>query len=349
MRVVAIKLRALGDTVIWSAALTRLHELLDRRASGEVSTLEVVAPRAWASALEGLPGMDRLTLLSGGRAELLRAALRWRRERVALVLAFHASPRTAWAARLSGARERGVHFHGHRDANQFSTFEVPGKGTLSHAIDRDHQLLRGLARTWGLPDPPLGSTRFVLSEAERAWGRRWLEERGLRAPVLALGVGASRPTKLWPLEHYAELAHAWVSTRQGGVLGVRSSQDLFGPALWPNGAKPIAWTEGLSVRQLASVLSGVAQMVGSDSGPRHIAAALGVPTVTLFGPESPAEWHPYDRAKHPYFFVEGLTCRRDAEPGFPPWCALTTCVTERHRCMTTLTAQEVIQTCLTPR
>ena len=64
-----------------------------------------------------------------------------------------------------------------------------------------------------------------------------------------------------------------------------------------------------------------------------MAASLGVPTVTLFGPENPTEWHPYDRAKHPVFFLADLPCRMVHSSGDLPWCGIPLCVREQHRCM----------------
>ena len=60
-----------------------------------------------------------------------------------------------------------------------------------------------------------------------------------------------------------------------------------------------------------------------DSGPRHLAAAVGTPTLTLFGPEEPFRWHPYSLERHPIVLRE-VPCRP---------CGLSVCVEKKHECM----------------
>jgi ADP-heptose:LPS heptosyltransferase len=68
---------------------------------------------------------------------------------------------------------------------------------------------------------------------------------------------------------------------------------------------------------------------------------VGVPTVTLFGPEHPLEWHPYPQDRHPRLFIEPLHCRVNQEPGSPPWCGLFDCIVEAHQCMTRISVDNV--------
>jgi heptosyltransferase-2 len=85
-------------------------------------------------------------------------------------------------------------------------------------------------------------------------------------------------------------------------------------------------------------------VLGNDSGPKHLAVAVGTPTVTVFGPENPFEWHPYATERHPYVFVEGLACRTNQLAGFPAWCGLQgACVQEKHACLQKITPAEVFE------
>jgi ADP-heptose:LPS heptosyltransferase len=69
--------------------------------------------------------------------------------------------------------------------------------------------------------------------------------------------------------------------------------------------------------------------------------ALGVKTITLFGPENPFEWHPYAKDEHPIAYVENLPCRKSLAPGLPEWCAIRECVSEKHRCMREIAVEDV--------
>jgi heptosyltransferase-2 len=72
---------------------------------------------------------------------------------------------------------------------------------------------------------------------------------------------------------------------------------------------------------LPAVLQNSKLYVGNDTGLKHLAVALGVKTLTFFGPEPPLEWHPYNQMRHPFFYRPDLECRtREAH-----YCGLKTC------------------------
>jgi len=77
--------------------------------------------------------------------------------------------------------------------------------------------------------------------------------------------------------------------------------------------------------------------IGNDTGLKHISIALGVKTLSFFGPEPPTEWHPYSTKEHPYYYKEGLECRtREAH-----YCGLSEC--ESMICLTGFSPSEVFQ------
>lgn len=185
---------------------------------------------------------------------------------------------------------------------------------------------------------------------------------GLQGPLLCLGIGASRPTKTWPLERFASIAIRWVDQYKGSVivLNSRDEEPLARQFYESIDEKIVSWYDDrnarrsvrqkiinemqVPLRQLASILSCADLYLGNDSGPKHLAVAVGTPTITLFGPEDPFEWHPYPQGKHPLHYIEGLKCRKDNLPGFRPWCGLNVCVAEEHRCMKSITEDDVFRT-----
>ena len=77
--------------------------------------------------------------------------------------------------------------------------------------------------------------------------------------------------------------------------------------------------------------------IGNDTGLKHISIALGIPTLSFFGPEPPTEWHPYSTNDHPYYYKEGLECRtRNAH-----YCGLSTC--DSMICLSSFSPSEVFQ------
>jgi ADP-heptose:LPS heptosyltransferase len=362
-RILAIKLRALGDSVLLTAPLSELKKAYPEAA------LDVLVPEAWASLFDYTPGIQRVwkmkktSGLSGKVFQFGSLGSQLRSQNYDLVLNFHASPSSAFLARLTGAQRRAIHFHGHSDENLYSTVSIPGKGQIKPIIERDMDTLRAL----GLSIPLGQMPQFRLTPSEILSAQNWIAESGQTgSSLLGISLGASRPTKSWPLAHFAQLALLWCQKHPHprGVLtlvgpGERHllkrfllELDELLAAQVPNlsersriRAQVLSW-EAPPLRKLAALLSQVAVLAGNDSGPKHLAIAVGTPTVTLFGPENPLEWHPYPQESHPYFFIDGLPCRQSGLPGYPEWCGLSHCQQQAHRCMTAIPVQSVFQACL---
>ena len=124
---------------------------------------------------------------------------------------------------------------------------------------------------------------------------RWRAQRGLAAdarPIVTLSPGAVGEGKAWPVGHYGQLARAL--TDDGASVWV-----LGGPNETPL-ARQIADTAGHRVRDLTGTdlrnailaLAAADAAVTNDSGLMHVSAAIGTPTVAIFGPTSPWHWKP---------------------------------------------------------
>ena len=140
------------------------------------------------------------------------------------------------------------------------------------------------------PDWPLPELKVPPQDVER-----WRAQRGLaheRKPIVTLSPGAVGAGKAWPPGHYAQLARALV--QDGASVWV-----LGGPNETPI-AKQIAEAAGGGVRDLTGndlrdailALAAADLSVTNDSGLMHVSAAVGTPTVAIFGPTSPWHWKP---------------------------------------------------------
>jgi ADP-heptose:LPS heptosyltransferase len=345
-RILVTKFRAMGDTVLLTAALNELHRQFPS------AQIHVAASEPWIWLLEGFPGVAKLWPVTWhqDRTSRTKAATRLafqlRKERYDVVCGFHSSPTAAMIALSTGAKTRAIHFHSFKAKNLYSTVAVPGKGVMKPVIERDLDTIRGL----GLDVPTGLMPKIYLKEEETEFAKEEFKAWGFKNPVLGIALGASRPTKMWPLHRFAEVAQNWVSETKGGVLvitgpGEENLIDEFFKAI-PNEAtvrNSIQVMPPTSVRSLAARISQLNVLVGNDSGPRHLATALNIPTVTVFGPEHPLEWHPYPQDQHPRLFVESLACRNNNEPGSPPWCGLRDCIVEAHQCMNKITTHQVTE------
>ncbi len=162
----------------------------------------------------------------------------------------------------------------------------------------DH-LLREFARH-EFPDSD-GIPRLFLNESDRAWAKEYWLGKGVspeeRAQTIVLHPGSGSKKKVWPLEQFVNLARYLQGHFRTRILIV------LGPAEGPEvrkifeaaDLKSLLWAKGLSLVQLASVIEGCRFFIGNDSGVSHLSAALGIPTIAIFGPTDPKVWSPRGR------------------------------------------------------
>ena len=123
--------------------------------------------------------------------------------------------------------------------------------------------------------------RLHVSDAERHWAKGYLISRGVSQDGLVIGVhpGASVPEKRWPLERFRDVVIAL--GHQPGVRVLAFAEPSgFGFDLF---ALPGVVGAQVALRELIALISQCDLLVCNDSGPMHIAGALGVPTVAMFG------------------------------------------------------------------
>jgi heptosyltransferase II len=179
------------------------------------------------------------------------------------------------------------------------------------------------------PDWPLPELKVPAEEADS-----WRKKRGLAAdtrPVVALAPGAVGPSKRWPKEAYAALARRLLADGFAvWVLGGPDEKTLATEIVGDSGARDLT---GKDLRDAVLALSCASAAVSNDSGLLHVAAALGTPSVGIFGPTSPWHWAPLNPLAATVETASELACR----PCHKPVCRLI-----HHRCMRDITPDEVI-------
>ena len=285
-RLLIVKTSSIGDVI---HALPVVQALKEARPD---MGLGWVVRRRCADVLTENPFIDHLYVMpdkpSLGELLALRRDLRAGRYQVALDMqGLLLSGLVTW---LSGAPVR-VGWDRNREGNAaFLTHPVvPGRGRHKHEID----LLYGFAEAFGVsgthldftPQPYLGATGAGRAE-------EWLS--GLPRPRVALNVGASRAYKRWPVERWAQVAQRLAAAGRPLVF-VGDKQDAqavaqITPSL-PSGFTDLAGKTTL--RELASVLAACDLLVTGDTGPMHVAVAVGTPVVALFGATDPCRHGPY--------------------------------------------------------
>ncbi len=275
-----IKPSALGDVVHCLPLLSSLRKRYP------LAHLTWIVNRGYAPLLEGHPDLDAVMPFDRGafQASVWQGMRRMgsffqklRDEKFDLVLDMQGLLRSGIICLVSGARRRVGLATAREGASLTYTdvIAVPNAANL-HAVDRYGLAIRALG---GAFEPTF---RLPVSETAKSAAAQFLA--GLPRPWLMFGVGARWTTKRWPPDHFAELANRAMNATGGAAVFVGGREDdplarqtmtaLRGPSLNLAGKT--------SLTELAAVLAQADVMIANDTGPLHLAVALGRPVVAPY-------------------------------------------------------------------
>lgn len=182
---------------------------------------------------------------------------------------------------FSGAKQRLV-YQNTREGSQLISRRIVGSHAKGHVVDRYLDVVRALGCQVGKPVFPL-----YVSEQERVSTRAIMRQAGMTEgnPYVVLALGANWPNKIWPPQYFAALADQLFDQQiipvvVGGPGDRKLMDQLVGAVKIP----PIDLIGKTSLKQLAYVIGQARCFVGGDTGPMHLSAALGTPTIALMGP-----------------------------------------------------------------
>ena len=295
-RILLIKPSALGDVVHTLPVLSALRRRFPH------AHIAWLVNRAYEPLLAGHPDLDATIAFDraatrGGWLKAARASLALagslRKERFDLVVDLQGLLRSGVMSLASGAGRRVGLGCSREGARWFHTDVIASPPRRSvHAVDR----LWCAAEALGAGGQ---AKRFLVPIAPTA--AAWASEQlaPCPRPWLMIGAGARWQTKRWPPEHFAALARRAQSVFGGSVVFVGGPDEsllaqairrqLTGPALDLTGRT--------SLPQLAAVLARADVMVANDTGPLHLAAALGRAVVAPYTCTQVALTGPYDQAR----------------------------------------------------
>jgi heptosyltransferase-2 len=309
----------LGDTVMAVPTLRALRAALPRAES------YCVGP--WVpSILEAEPSVDhRLPHPVSWRARE-RQARELRAAAIDLAILLPNSWESALQAWRSGARWRIGYARAARGV--LLTHALPEPAGFLHQVAAYLALLQPLGVCWADPVP-----RLEVLPHRREEARRLLGQVGVRPGALVVGMqcgAAFGQSKLWPVERLAALT-ALLEARDVQVVflgtdGVRATVASVAERL---GREPRSLVGQDHPAVLPALMAELNLLVSPDSGPAHVAAAVGVPVVTLFGPTDPRLSAP--RGDHQVALWRKPPCA----PCFRPVCPLD------HRCLAELSVDDV--------
>ncbi|MGA7915763.1 MAG: glycosyltransferase family 9 protein [Candidatus Acidiferrales bacterium] len=285
--ILIIRLRSLGDLVLETPAIAALHSW---RPDLRISVL--VEPR-FSAALEGNPAIAELLCSRGSTIETARNL---RARRFPIVFNQHGGPRSAILTVFSGSRWR-VGWKGHQYSFTYNV-QVPDAQAF-YGADAVHTVEHRISQFYwtGLPRGPIpNACVFPQPDAAESIARK-LAEKGIApgAPYAVLQPGARVPEMRWPIARYAELAR-WLLERHGiaSVVNLGAGDAEIAPGVRREMRDcAVIPDPPLDIRDLIALIARARIVIGDDSGPVHLAAALQRPSVAIFSVTDPVQWHPW--------------------------------------------------------
>lgn len=331
-RILVIRLDRIGDVVLSTPVLQALREAFPS------AHLAMMVRPACRELVEGNPHLNEVLVYDKdriGRGWLsgLRFALGLRRYRFDAALVLHPTVRShllVWLAgipvRIGYGRKAGwllTHRLAHRK-------QEGAKSEAEYALE--------MLRVLGI-DPPAPRPFVPVHPESTHRVAEWLSGAGIepQETLVAVHPAASARSKRWSPERFAEVADRLIEEGRVRVILVGGAGDSAQVAAVERlmRHRPVNAAGALSLGELAALLSRCRLLIANDSGPVHIAAAVGTPVVAIFGRNQPGlgatRWGPVG-AGH-------VVLQKDV--GCP------TCLAERCRidflCLSTLQADEVYQ------
>ena len=323
-----------GDAVMTVPALRELRRLLPR-------AHVTLATRPWAEGIfEGADFINDFLVTretSSRPRAVLAEAREWRARRFDLAVLFPNAFAPALVAALARVPARLGYATQGRSALLTHRLPVPDWRGQRHEVFYYLNLVAELERLlYGTSNVETREpdTRLPANESRTREALGILRERGARSgrPLVAVCPGSTNSrAKRWPAERFAAVADM-LTERTGAeivLVGAGEEADISDEVARRMRARPVVLTGRTDLAQMAAVLRAADLLVTNDTGPAHVAAAVGCPVVVIFGPTNPVTTRPFDAA------AEVVRRPPDCAP-----CMLRDCPID-HRCMTAVTAEEV--------
>ncbi len=315
-RVLVVRLRSIGDTVLATPALFALKRFLPH-ASVDILLEDWVAPL-----LDGFPYVDSvITVERKSTSSRARVARQLRANRYDVVYNLHGGTTATLLTRATGATHRVGHqtYQYARLHNHLS----PSSSTLwgrekTHSVEQQLALLG-----WtGVPVSDRPPTKLnVTGEASASIAERLRDTALASGPFAVIHPAAAFATKQWAANKFGQVAEDLHNRGLAVVALTTANEKAIVDEMNRNTTTPVAAFTDLSLPEITALLARARLFIGNDSGIAHIAAAVATPAVVIFGSSNTAHWQPWAKAAAEVVLEEmecqpchGYFCEKFAEP-----------------------------------
>lgn len=317
--VLVVRLRSIGDTVLSTAPILELKRFLPG------VRLDVLLEDWVAPVLDGFTGVDDVIPVGSGNSSRLRTARGLRRKKYDVVINLHGGTTATFFTFASGARYRIGYRH-----YQYAFFhnilvgsaaEYWGRSRL-HSVEQ----LLALIGSVGVPvrkdvRTSLEITPRAVESLEQKVAERSSQPLGLLSPLALVHPAAAFASKQWSVENFARTVEFLSSKGLSAVAVAARNERGILDELQAASRVPLLTLDNLELPEITALASKAHLFVGNDSGIAHIAAAVGTPSVVVFGSSNRDHWRPWTDAPNEIVFNEypcqpcpGHECRQFGEP-----------------------------------
>ena len=332
--ILVVRTDRIGDVLLTTPALAAL-----RGAYPRAKIVMMIAPETY-DIVGGNPCLDEIIVddrkeSHRGFFGFLKLVSMARKRKFDLAVVFHTKKRTNLACFLAGIPNR----VGYRN-DKFGFLLTDGLYD-SRPEGAKHESEYCLDVLWHLGIAADGlAVHMPLKSQSEDWAKTFLKDNNIAASdtLIAVHPGASCVSKRWPAGSFAQLIDAIMTKKNSArviMVGGPETKSIAGDVLSSVKSHVIDLTGELSLTQLASLLKRCHVLVSNDSGPVHIAAAVGTPVVSIFGRNqaglSPVRWRPL--GKKDMVLHKEVGCEI---------CLAHNCVID-FECLKAITPQEVLE------
>ncbi|PYS93103.1 MAG: hypothetical protein DMF64_06115 [Acidobacteria bacterium] len=291
-RVLVVRLRSIGDTVLATPALDSLRRFLPR------ARIDIVLEDWVAPVLEGFDAVDNVIRVERGSAlSRIQVARQLRATHYDVAYNLHGGTTATLMVRASGARHRvGYAYYQY---SQLYNHRAPLSSQLwgrekTHSVEQQLALLG-----WtGVPVTDRPPTRLVVTNDADASVRARLRAAGIdaSAPFALVHPAAAFDSKQWATENFARVVEVLHARGLPAVAIAAPPETEVVNNLRRVASAPIQTFADLSLPEVTALGARARLFVGNDSGIAHIAAAVKTPSVVIFGSSNVAHWRPWTNA-----------------------------------------------------
>ncbi len=329
-RILIIKLRYLGDT------LTLLPVIHSIKKSFPSTAVDVLVEKPSHEILSFHPDIDNVFVFDRETAtknsysmlkyyKSLIKNLRSREYDLAIDYTF--ADRSAVIQFLTGAKYRVTYHHGSNLSKLLQNIVLTSDFKTSHVVDVQLKVLELL----GIKER-IRKIQLHVDQGLEDKVKKLLRNKGRYSFTVAIHPGAQRMVRVWRPERYSEICERLIQRYQANVVLIAgpNESELLKRIRDGISFEPLYCGTDLNLKELAAMIKQCDFFLGSDSGPAHVAAGVGVPTITLFGPTYPQTWLALsDPSLYIHKELECCGCRQ------------LQCIRPHNSCMDQITVEEV--------